>query len=148
MSLMWRCTVAACMAPTFILSAFSLHLQTTLTQCVLILNGHQLCVVCPGCVMSPSFVLLVCCWVVGVCSGNYIFAEGAKALATSLAKLTQLQTLNVGSKWSVFGALCRSLCVFGALCVCVPPLCGFGLCALSCVCNDVCCCCCCCCERL
>ena len=64
---------------------------------------------------------ILCCWVcVGVCSGNELGAEGAKALAPSLAKLTQLQTLYLGGEWSVFGALCVH--------VCVPPVCGFGLC--------------------
>ena len=52
-----------------------------------------------------------------------------QALAPSLAKLTQLQTLNLGGEWSV--------CVWRT--VCASPLCGFGLCALSCVCSDLCC---------
>ena len=66
-----------------------------------------------------------------VCSDNKLYA-GAEALAPSLAKLTQLQTLNLSSEWSV---------CFGALCVHVYlPLCGvWFVCTLSCVCNDLCC---------
>ena len=75
------------------------------------------CVLCAlvVCDVTPSFVLLlhVCCWVVVcvcVCSDNELGAEGAKALAPSVAKLTQLQTLDLGGEWSVFDALCA--CVY------------------------------------
>ena len=73
------------------------------------------------CDVAPSFVLLlhVCCWVLCVCSGNKLGAEGAKALAPSLAKLTQLQTLDLASEWSVcvWRTVCASPC---AGLVCVP----------------------------
>ena len=81
------------------------------------------CVLCAlvVCDVTPSFVLLlhVCCWVVVcvcVCSDNELGAEGAKALAPSVAKLTQLQTLDLGGEWSVFDALCA--CVY----VCTSPV--------------------------
>ena len=57
----------------------------------------------------------------GVCSGNDLGASatGAEALAPSLAKLTQLQTLNLGGEWSVcvWRTVCTSPC---AGLVCVP----------------------------
>ena len=121
------------MAPPCILPAFSCHRKphshnvlssSMATNCVL-----SALVVCD---VAPSFVLLlhVCCWVVCVCSGNEIGAEGANALAPSLAKLTQLQTLDLGCEWSV--------CL--AHCVCMHlPLCGLWIVCTSCVCNDVCC---------
>ena len=106
------------------------------------------CVLCAlvVCDVTPSFVLLlhVCCWVVVVvvcvcvcvcvCSGNKLDAWGAmQALAPSVAKLTQLQTLDLRGEWSVFW---RNLCVY----VLYLPLCGLWfVCTLLCVSSDVCC---------
>ena len=86
--------------------------------------------------VAPSYVLLlhVCCWVVGVCSDNYLGAGGAEALAPCLAKLTQLQTLDLSREWSVC-VLAHSVCEHVYL-----PMCGLWFaCTLSCVCNDLCC---------
>ena len=124
------------MAPPCILPAFSCHRKPH-SHNVLSSSMATNCVLCALVVydVAPSFVLLlhVCCWVVCVCSGNGIRVEGAKALAPSVAKLTQLQTLDLSGEWSG---------CFGALCVCMYlPLCGLWFVwTLSCVCNDLWCC--------